>query len=158
MDYKVQRGTFLEGQRINEPLFAGPSFSLGPQPPQLSIPPPRPVTPPPVTVHHAPLLPPRPTSKPPAPPQGEPPDTHITTVRIMRDTGHISTTGTTKTWIQLLKQAKTKFDTFLDKYCFGTVKKLIDVLPQVKETIPVHRDQNFTQGEIQLARYHRELR
>lgn len=143
---------------MNELSFAGPSFSIGPQPPSPTITTPKQVTPPPSPKQKPPVLPPRPLTEPPKPPQGKPPDTSTTTTRSLRDTGHTSTTGKTKTRIQLLQQAKGKANTFLGKYCFGTLKKLIDVLPSVKDSKSTHRDYNFVQGEIKLARYLRQLR
>ena len=76
----------------------------------------------------------------------------------MRDTMITTDPGTTKTRIQLLKQAKTKVDAFLGKYCFGTIRKMINILPKVKAPPPSHRDLKFVQGEINLALYHRLLR
>ena len=76
----------------------------------------------------------------------------------MRRTAHSSTIGTSKTRIELLKSAKASASKFLGKFFFGTMSKLINVLPNGPPTQPSHRDKNFVQGKIHHPFYHRALR
>ena len=150
MGYWLQKWKFLGGRREDILSFVGPSFSTWPPT----------VLPPPQTLHLS--LPIRPTYKPPTPPPGQPPapstPTPMPNTRSLRSTKHTSSAGTTKTRVQLLEKAKDQASQFLGKYWFGTIRKLIDVLPQNQASPPSHRDINFIQGKINVIRYHRQLR
>ena len=147
MGYRLQKWKFLGGRRQDTPSFVGPSFSTRP-----------PIVLPPQTSPSL-SLPSRPISKPPPTPPGLPPTTATPTTnqskRSLRSTKHTSSTGSTKTRVQLLVKAKDHASQFLGKYWFGTIKKLIDVLPQNKTPPHSHRDDKFKQGKIPTEEHQR---
>ena len=142
------------GQEPRAPSFAGPLFSLSPEPTPSSEEPPRnshptpPIIPQSISVPHIPTLPPHPAEIPPPKPSGPAPKDRVTPI-VTSPSNPPSTKPTNITAHRhaLLHKAHTVAERFLGKFCFGSQKVATHVLPPPAPPTVSHRDIDYHRGK-----------
>ena len=148
MVYDIQGRIFMSkgGERAKQISFAGPSFSMRPK------------------YHEPPTIPFQKANNPTTINQLSPPEPrviHPSSIPINTNTTtQTSNTSTTqyKTKIKLCKLVQEKVEKFFGRQCFGTILKIIHVLPCVEYPKTTHEDKHFFQDKAMNQLHHIQLR
>ena len=142
------------GQEPRAPSFAGPLFSLSPEPNPSSEEPSYnshltpPIIPPSPSATHIPTLPPHPAEIPTPKPSGPAPKDHINPVATSPfEPPSTKPTNITAHRHALLQKAHASAERFLGKFCFGSQKVATHVLPPPAPPTVSHRDKDYHRGK-----------